>query len=132
MVRTEGLEPSRAYAQGILSPLRLPFRHVRALGSAASLARSGAGSKPGAARSRHRLGLAHRAVISRPLREPARIVAQGRIESLLATQEARQPDRVAAGDVGSGERIAGDVGRAGERPEQRGGTAYVEIDREQR
>jgi hypothetical protein len=30
MVRTEGLEPSRGYPQGILSPLRLPFRHVRA------------------------------------------------------------------------------------------------------
>jgi hypothetical protein len=29
MVRTEGLEPSRPYGQGILSPLRLPFRHVR-------------------------------------------------------------------------------------------------------
>ena len=29
MVRTEGLEPSQPYGQGILSPLRLPFRHVR-------------------------------------------------------------------------------------------------------
>ena len=29
VVRTEGLEPSRDYSQGILSPLRLPFRHVR-------------------------------------------------------------------------------------------------------
>jgi hypothetical protein len=29
LVRTEGLEPSREISQGILSPLRLPFRHVR-------------------------------------------------------------------------------------------------------
>src|SRR5262245_11440089 len=29
LVRTEGLEPSRETSQGILSPLRLPFRHVR-------------------------------------------------------------------------------------------------------
>src|SRR6185437_6032378 len=29
VVRTEGLEPSREISQGILSPLRLPFRHVR-------------------------------------------------------------------------------------------------------
>src|SRR6476469_11132614 len=29
LVRTPGLEPGRDYSQGILSPLRLPFRHVR-------------------------------------------------------------------------------------------------------
>ena len=29
LVRTEGLEPSQPFGQGILSPLRLPFRHVR-------------------------------------------------------------------------------------------------------
>jgi hypothetical protein len=28
-VRTAGLEPAQGYPQGILSPLRLPFRHVR-------------------------------------------------------------------------------------------------------
>ena len=30
LVRTAGLEPARGFPQGILSPLRLPFRHVRA------------------------------------------------------------------------------------------------------
>jgi hypothetical protein len=30
LVRTVGLEPTRGFPQGILSPLRLPFRHVRA------------------------------------------------------------------------------------------------------
>jgi hypothetical protein len=30
LVRTAGLEPARGCPQGILSPLRLPFRHVRA------------------------------------------------------------------------------------------------------
>src|SRR5208282_3686201 len=29
LVRTAGLEPARGFPQGILSPLRLPFRHVR-------------------------------------------------------------------------------------------------------
>jgi hypothetical protein len=29
MVRTAGLEPAQGFPQGILSPLRLPFRHVR-------------------------------------------------------------------------------------------------------
>jgi hypothetical protein len=29
LVRTVGLEPTRDCSQGILSPLRLPFRHVR-------------------------------------------------------------------------------------------------------
>ena len=29
LVRTAGLEPARGCPQGILSPLRLPFRHVR-------------------------------------------------------------------------------------------------------
>ena len=38
LVRTPGLEPGRDYSQGILSPLRLPFRHVRV---ATSPARSG-------------------------------------------------------------------------------------------
>src|SRR5450631_2131857 len=33
LVRTPGLEPGRDYSQGILSPLRLPFRHVRAWAS---------------------------------------------------------------------------------------------------
>jgi hypothetical protein len=32
MVRTVGLEPTRDCSQGILSPLRLPFRHVRVCG----------------------------------------------------------------------------------------------------
>ena len=32
MVRTAGLEPAQGYPQGILSPLRLPFRHVRESG----------------------------------------------------------------------------------------------------
>jgi hypothetical protein len=29
LVRTAGLEPAQGFPQGILSPLRLPFRHVR-------------------------------------------------------------------------------------------------------
>jgi hypothetical protein len=29
MVRTAGLEPAQPFGRGILSPLRLPFRHVR-------------------------------------------------------------------------------------------------------
>ena len=29
MVRTAGLEPAQPFSRGILSPLRLPFRHVR-------------------------------------------------------------------------------------------------------
>jgi hypothetical protein len=29
LVRTAGFEPARDFSQGILSPLRLPFRHVR-------------------------------------------------------------------------------------------------------
>ena len=29
MVRTVGLEPTLPYGKGILSPQRLPFRHVR-------------------------------------------------------------------------------------------------------
>jgi hypothetical protein len=29
VVRTAGLEPAQGFPQGILSPLRLPFRHVR-------------------------------------------------------------------------------------------------------
>jgi hypothetical protein len=32
MVRTAGLEPAQGFPQGILSPLRLPFRHVRGCG----------------------------------------------------------------------------------------------------
>src|SRR5262245_59966108 len=32
LVRTVGLEPTRGCPQGILSPLRLPFRHVRLRG----------------------------------------------------------------------------------------------------
>ena len=32
-MRTEGFEPSQGCPQGILSPLRLPFRHVRAADS---------------------------------------------------------------------------------------------------
>jgi hypothetical protein len=32
MVRTAGLEPAQGFPQGILSPLRLPFRHVRESG----------------------------------------------------------------------------------------------------
>src|SRR5215467_13768689 len=32
LVRTAGLEPARGCPQGILSPLRLPFRHVRKQG----------------------------------------------------------------------------------------------------
>jgi hypothetical protein len=32
LVRTAGLEPAQGYPQGILSPLRLPFRHVRESG----------------------------------------------------------------------------------------------------
>src|SRR5262249_46599573 len=32
LVRTAGLEPARGFPQGILSPLRLPFRHVRVQG----------------------------------------------------------------------------------------------------
>jgi hypothetical protein len=30
LVRTAGLEPAQPFSRGILSPLRLPFRHVRA------------------------------------------------------------------------------------------------------
>ena len=29
MVRMAGIEPARPFGQGILSPLRLPFRHIR-------------------------------------------------------------------------------------------------------
>src|SRR5258706_12941437 len=29
LVRTAGLEPAQPFSRGILSPLRLPFRHVR-------------------------------------------------------------------------------------------------------
>ena len=29
VVRTAGLEPAQPFSRGILSPLRLPFRHVR-------------------------------------------------------------------------------------------------------
>jgi hypothetical protein len=32
VVRTAGLEPAQGFPQGILSPLRLPFRHVRGCG----------------------------------------------------------------------------------------------------
>jgi hypothetical protein len=32
LVRTAGLEPAQGFPQGILSPLRLPFRHVRGCG----------------------------------------------------------------------------------------------------
>jgi hypothetical protein len=32
LVRTAGLEPAQGFPQGILSPLRLPFRHVRESG----------------------------------------------------------------------------------------------------
>jgi hypothetical protein len=32
LVRTAGLEPAQGFPQGILSPLRLPFRHVREAG----------------------------------------------------------------------------------------------------
>ena len=32
LVRTAGLEPAQGLPQGILSPLRLPFRHVRGSG----------------------------------------------------------------------------------------------------
>src|SRR6186997_1844429 len=31
LVRAAGLEPARLYSRGILSPLRLPFRHARAI-----------------------------------------------------------------------------------------------------
>src|SRR5512144_3018154 len=48
VVRTPGLEPGRDYSQGILSPLRLPFRHVRVAPYLA--ARAAVGPRGGASR----------------------------------------------------------------------------------
>ncbi len=42
MVRMAGLEPARPCGQGILSPLRLPFRHIRYVENEAITAGPGA------------------------------------------------------------------------------------------
>ena len=51
---------------------------------------------------------------------------------MLEAEVFRQADRVAAGDVGGGKGVAGDIWRAAQRPEQRCRAAHEQIDRELR